>query len=46
MCDLYLPVTPKMARDWANLALFRAGSDQRVSKMWAYLFEKKLPAHL
>jgi hypothetical protein len=46
MHDLYLPVTPEMLTEWANLALLRAGSDQRVSKMWAYRFEKRLPAHL
>jgi hypothetical protein len=34
-----------MLTEWANLSLARAGSDQRVSKMWAYRFEKRLLEH-
>ena len=46
MRDLCLPVTPEMLTEWANRALVRAGSNHEVSKMWAYRFEKRLPAHL
>lgn len=47
MRDVNMPVTPKLLEAWANRALIRAGKpDQRVSKMWAYRFEKRLPEHL
>ncbi|KAG2000785.1 hypothetical protein GB937_010838 [Aspergillus fischeri] len=47
MRDSNMPVTPRILEAWANRALIRAGKPgQQVSKMWAYRFEKRLPAHL
>jgi hypothetical protein len=47
MCDINMPVTPRLLEEWANQALKRAGKpDQQVSKMWAYHFERRLPRHL
>ncbi|KAF4236562.1 hypothetical protein CNMCM8980_009552 [Aspergillus fumigatiaffinis] len=44
--DHNMPVTPKLLEEFANRALQRAGESRRVSKMWAYRFEKRLPEHL
>jgi hypothetical protein len=42
-----LPPTAAIIEAWANQALARAGSpDKQVSKMWAYRFESRVPAHL
>jgi transposase-like protein len=44
--DHNMPVTPKLLEEFANRALQRASESRRVSKMWAYRFEKRLPEHL
>jgi hypothetical protein len=42
-----LPPTASIIGAWANQALARAGyPDKRVSKMWPYRFEARVPAHL
>jgi len=42
-----LPPTPAIIEAWANQALARAGyPNKRVSKMWPYRFEKRVPKHL
>jgi transposase-like protein len=41
-----LPPPAAIIAAWANQALARAGSDKRVSKMWPYQFEARVPAHL
>ena len=46
MRERNMPVTPKLLEDFANQALQRAGESRRVSKMWAYRFEKRLPEYL
>ncbi|KAF7183831.1 hypothetical protein CNMCM7691_004253 [Aspergillus felis] len=47
MRDFNMPVTPRLLEEYANQALQRAGEPtRRVSKMWAYRFEKRLPEHL
>jgi hypothetical protein len=47
MVDLNMPPPPRLIEAWANRSLSRAGKpDQKVSKMWAYRFIKRLPKHL
>jgi hypothetical protein len=42
-----LPPTASVIAAWANQALARAGHpDKKVSKMWPYRFESRVPAHL
>jgi hypothetical protein len=41
-----IPPTPAVIAAWANQTLARAGSDKRVSKMWPYRFESRVPADL
>ncbi|KAK9631694.1 hypothetical protein V6Z94_010194 [Aspergillus fumigatus] len=41
-----MPVTPSLLEEYANRSLQRAGESRRVSKMWVYRFEKRLPEHL
>jgi hypothetical protein len=42
-----LPPTPGVIQAWANRALARSGQPgKQVSKMWAYRFIERLPAHL
>lgn len=42
-----LPPTASIIEAWANQALARAGHpEKRVSKMWPYRFEARIPAHL
>lgn len=42
-----LPPTASVIAAWANQALARAGHpEKRVSKMWPYRFEARIPAHL
>lgn len=43
MRSSFMPVTPDMVMDWANDALKRDGSSHKVSRKWAYRFEKRLP---
>jgi hypothetical protein len=46
MRDLYRPVTLEMLTEWASPVLVRAGSNQEVSNMWAYHYDRRLPAYL
>jgi hypothetical protein len=47
MRDWNLPPTAAVIEAWANRAIARAGEPERhVSKMWAYRFIARLPAHL
>ena len=46
MRDWNMPASPRLLEAWANRALERAGKTKRVSKMWAYRFEKRLPPNL
>jgi hypothetical protein len=42
-----LPPTASIIEAWANQAIARAGHpEKRVSKMWPYRFEARVPAHL
>jgi hypothetical protein len=42
-----LPPSASVIAAWANQALARAGHpDKKVSKMWPYRFESRVPAHL
>jgi hypothetical protein len=42
-----LPPTASLIQAWANQAVARAGHpEKQVSKMWAYRFESRVPAHL
>jgi hypothetical protein len=44
--DINMPVMPRLLEDYANQVLQRAGIPRRVSKIWAYRFEKRLPENL
>ncbi|KAJ5674314.1 uncharacterized protein N7477_004248 [Penicillium maclennaniae] len=46
MRDRYLPVTPALLEQMANLALERAGLSRQSGKMWVYRFIKRIPADL
>jgi transposase-like protein len=46
MRERNMPVTSKLLEEHANRELQRAGGTKRVSKMWVYRFEKRLPEHL
>jgi transposase len=41
-----LPPTASLIQSWANQAVARAGQPgKQVSKIWAYRFESRVPAH-
>jgi hypothetical protein len=45
--DWNMPPKPRLIEAWANRSLIRAGKpEQKVSKMWAYRFIKRLPPDL